>query len=243
MNNKVLVVEDSLTFRNYLQQLLSQAGYHVLCAENIVEAKGILAQEREFLCCVIDYCLPDGPDGEAIELALAYQHRVIVLTALFNPDLRERMLARGVVDYLLKDSTASVAYLLPLVQRLEKNQQHKCLVVDDSATVRNYIVQLLEHQYITAVQAENGEQALTILETDPSITFVITDHDMPEKDGVSMIRQVRLTRDKKHLAILGLSGSEDATLTAQFLKAGANDFLNKPSTLKSSIVVCTKSSI
>ncbi len=228
MNRKILLVEDSLTLRNYLEQLLTQSGYEVLSAKSINEAKEILLQHQAFLCCIIDYCLPDASDGEAIELALAYQHKVIVITARFNPQLREKMQAKGVVDYLLKDSTASVAYVLPLVQRLEKNQQHKCLVVDDSQTVRNHVVQLLEHQYITTLEAENGEQALTLLQNDPDISFVITDHDMPQKDGVTMIREVRQTWDKNRLAILGLSASEDPTLTAQFLKAGANDFLNKP---------------
>lgn len=228
MNKKILVVEDSLTFRNYLEQLLTPAGYQVLCAENLAQAEAILAIEPEFLCCILDYCLPDAPDGEVIELALAYQHKVIVLTALINPELREKMLVKGVVDYLIKDSTASVAYLLPLVQRLEKNQHHRCLVVDDSQTVRNHVVQLLDRQYISSVQAENGEQALTALHQDPQITFVITDHDMPEKDGVTMVREIRQTWNKNQLAVLGLSASEDPTLTALFLKAGANDFLNKP---------------
>ncbi|ANS84624.1 Two-component response regulator ORR11 [Vibrio scophthalmi] len=228
MNKKILVVEDSLTFRNYLEQLLSQAGYHVFAAENIAQAKSILNAEKDILCAVLDYCLPDGEDGEVIELALTHQHKVIVLTALFNPELREHMLAKGVVDYLLKDSTASVSYILPLIQRLERNQQHKCLVVDDSATVRNHVVQLLEHQYISTRQAENGVEAIKALQNDAEITFVISDHDMPEKDGITMIREIRQQSDRTRLPILGLSGSEDPTLTAQFLKAGANDFLNKP---------------
>lgn len=228
MNRKILVVEDSLTFRNYLEQLLSQAGYQVFCAKDIVEAKVVFSNEPDLLCCVLDYCLPDGQNGEVIELALTYQHKTIILTALFNPELREQMLAKGVVDYLLKDSTASVSYILPLIQRLEKNQHHKCLVVDDSQTVRNHVVQLLEHQYISTAQAENGVDALIQLQNDPTITFVITDHDMPEKDGVSMIRDIRQSWDRKRLAILGLSATDDPTVTAQFLKAGANDFLNKP---------------
>lgn len=228
MSNQILIVEDSLTFRNYLEQILSQAGYRVFSAENIRQAQVILEAKPDLLCAVLDYCLPDGDDGEVIELALTYQHKVIVLTALFNPELRERMLAKGVVDYLLKDSTASVSYILPLIQRLEKNKLHKCLIVDDSATVRNHVVQLLEHQYIATSQARNGVEALNVLQNDNDITFVITDHDMPEKDGISMIAEIRNHSDRTRLPILGLSGSEDPTLTAQFLKAGANDFLNKP---------------
>lgn len=228
MSNKILVVEDSRAFRNYLYQQLSSNGYEVAMAESIEEAKSILAHDTDFLCAVLDYCLPDGQDGEIIDLVLSHKHKVIVLTAMFNDDVRESVLAKGVLDYILKDSMASVSYLLPLVKRITNNKNHKALVVDDSSVVRRYVVQLLEHQYIQTVQAVDGEEALSILQNDPDITFVVTDHDMPKKDGISMIRDIRVHHDRHQLAILGLSGSDDRTMTARFLKAGANDFLYKP---------------
>jgi len=228
LNKRILVVEDSRAFRNYLNQQLTSNGYDVVLAECLHDAKQILDQESDFLCAVLDYCLPDGQDGEIIDLVLEHKHKIIVLTAMFSDQVREQVLAKGVIDYILKDSMASVSYLLPLINRLTNNKHHKALVVDDSAVVRNYIVQLLEHQYIETVQAEDGEIAIEMLKQDPNITFIITDHDMPNKDGISMIRDVRVHHDRNQLAILGLSGSDDRTMTARFLKAGANDFLYKP---------------
>lgn len=228
MGKKVLVVEDSRAFRNYLNQQLSQAGYEVVVAETVAEAKAILDKDHDFLCAVLDYCLPDGQDGEIIDIVLSYGHKVIVLTAMFNEAIREQVLAKGVLDYILKDSLASVSYLLPLVARLTNNKQHKALIVDDSPMIRKYVIQLLEHQYIRTVEAEDGAQALQVLEQNPDITFIVTDHDMPTKDGISMIREIRQKFDRNQLAILGLSGSDDRTMTARFLKAGANDFLYKP---------------
>ncbi|WP_447469878.1 diguanylate cyclase [Vibrio harveyi] len=228
MSNKILVVEDSRAFNNYLQQILDQAGYEVLAAESYAEAQSILTSQPELLCAVLDYCLPDAQDGEIIDLVLSHQQKVIVLTAMLQDDAREKMLAKGVLDYILKDSMASVSYLLPLIKRLTNNQQHKCLVVDDSMTVRRHVVQLLEHQYIQTLQAENGQQAIEVIEQNPDITLVLTDHDMPIKDGITMIRELRQKLDKNQLAILGISGSDDHSMTARFLKAGANDFLYKP---------------
>ncbi|ENG7518298.1 diguanylate cyclase [Vibrio harveyi] len=228
MSNKILVVEDSRAFNNYLQQILNQAGYEVLAAESYAEAQSILTSQPELLCAVLDYCLPDAQDGEIIDLVLSHQQKVIVLTAMLQDDAREKMLAKGVLDYILKDSMASVSYLLPLIKRLTNNQQHKCLVVDDSMTVRRHVVQLLEHQYIQTLHAENGQQAIEVIEQNPDITLVLTDHDMPIKDGITMIRELRQKLDKNQLAILGISGSDDHSMTARFLKAGANDFLYKP---------------
>lgn len=228
MNNKVLVVEDSRAYRNYLVQQLTSLGCQVYDAESYAQAEQLLKQHKEFRFAVLDYCLPDAQDGEVIDLVLSYRQKVIVLTATFNDEARERFIAKGVVDYILKDSMASVSYLLPLAKRLLKNDQHHALVVDDSPTVRHHVAQLLEHQYIRTTQAENGQEALQKLAQNPDITFVITDHDMPEKDGITMTREIRQSYDKNSLAILGLSGNESKTLTAQFLKAGANDFLTKP---------------
>ena len=67
MSEKILVVEDSRAFRNYLYQQLKNSGYEVALAESIEEAKAILEQETDFLCAVLDYCLPDGQDGEIID--------------------------------------------------------------------------------------------------------------------------------------------------------------------------------
>ncbi|MDN2480466.1 GGDEF domain-containing response regulator [Vibrio agarivorans] len=228
MMHQVLVVEDSRAYQNYLSQQLRQAGFDVICADSLLQAKEIIAEQPQLLCAILDYCLPDAQDGEVIDWVLQHQYRVIVLTATFNENVRESVLAKGVVDYILKDSMASVSYLLPLVHRLRNNHNHKALVVDDSLTVRNHITYLLNQQYITTIEAENGQQALELFEQHSDISIIITDHDMPIKDGISMIRELRTTHNPSQLAILGLSGSDDRTMTAQFLKAGANDFLYKP---------------
>ncbi len=228
MSKKILIVEDSRAFRKYLCQTIAHAGYDVLAAKSYKEAESLLVSEPDLLCAVLDYCLPDAQNGEIINLLLNYQHRVIVLTAMFQEDTREQMLAKGVLDYILKDSMASVSYLLPLIKRLTNNHRHKCLVVDDSMTVRRHVVQLLEHQYIQTLEAENGQQAIELIENNTDVTLVLTDHDMPIKDGITMIRELRQKWDKNQLAILGLSGSDSHTMTARFLKAGANDFLYKP---------------
>ena len=227
MLNRILVVEDSRAFRNYLNSQLKQIGFEVVLAESLEAANKIISQDTDFLCAVLDYCLPDGPDGEIIDLVLSHKIRAIVLTAQFNDNIREHVIAKGVLDYITKDSSASVSYLIPLLKRLMANHTHKALVVDDSITVRNHVVYLLEHQYIDTLQANDGQQAIDILAENPDITMIITDHDMPKKDGITMTREIRNQYDRNHLAILGLSGNNDRTMTARFLKAGANDFLYK----------------
>jgi len=225
---KILVVEDSRAFRKYLNMQLSSAGFQVVFAESIAQAREILARESNFICSVLDYCLPDGHDGEIIDHVLSSGVQAIILTANFSEHIREKVLSKGVIDYLLKDSASSVSYLIPLLQRLQENSRHKALVVEDSTTVRSYLINLLERQKLQVIAAENGEQAIELLQQHPDISLIITDHDMPKKDGITMTREIRRQFNRNQIAILGLSGSSDRSMTARFLKAGANDFLYKP---------------
>ncbi|WED22460.1 diguanylate cyclase [Vibrio sp. JC009] len=228
MQEKVLIVEDSETYRNYLASQIATLNYEVVQAKTYAQAKEIMQHETNFLCAVTDLCLPDAEDGEIVDLAHQYDLKVIVITANFDDQIRQHFIAKGIVDYIIKENISSVTYLLTLLNRLNKNKWHKALVVDDSRPIRHRLVQLLEHQYIRTVQAENGEQAIQKMKENPDITFIITDHNMPVKDGITMTRELRRKYDRNQLVILGLSGTESESLTAKFLKAGANDYLKKP---------------
>ncbi|MCW0470682.1 hypothetical protein OH492_24765 [Vibrio chagasii] len=53
-----------------------------------------------------------------------------------------------------------------------------------------------------------------------------------------MTRDIRVHHDRNQLAILGLSGSDDRTMTARFFKAGANDFLYKLPLISTMLHLC-----
>ncbi|AJR05189.1 diguanylate cyclase response regulator [Photobacterium gaetbulicola] len=228
MEQKILVVEDSRPFRRVIESELRQAGYTPVLANSIAEAEAVLDNSTDFLCAILDYCLPDGQDGEIIDVCLSVGIKVIVLTALMDEMTREKVLAKTVIDYIPKDSPTCISSMIPILQRLERNHDHTALVVDDSITARKYIRSLLERQYLTVLEARSGEQALEMINSNKSISLVITDYSMPERDGVSLIKELRKRFRPGQLAVIGLSASEEPALTAKFLKAGANDFLKKP---------------
>lgn len=228
MTERVLVVEDSKTYQRYLADQLSRLNIEMVLAQTLEQAHQVLAEDNDFLCALLDYCLPDGPNGEVIDLALSYHLRVIVITASFDEQRRQTVLDKGVLDYILKENMASVSYLLPFLNRLQRNKHHKALVVDDSAVVRSHLTALLEQQFIHTIEAEDGVQAIEILHAQPDITLVITDHHMPNKDGITMTVELRRQFDRTQLVILGLSSTDSGSITARFLKAGANDYLHKP---------------
>lgn len=228
MSKKILVVEDSLPFRKYLNQQLSKLGYDVYTAANYAEAEGLLSELGSFLCAILDYCLPDAENGEVIDLALKHKQRTIVLSATYRQESRDKLIQKGVLDYLLKDSASWVDDLVSLINRLEKNKHHYALLVDDSPMFCQYLKQLLENQYIKTSIANDAATALQTIKDTPEISIIITDYDMPNIDGISFIRSIRAIHSRSQIPVLGLSGYADNALTPRFLKAGANDFLYKP---------------
>jgi diguanylate cyclase (GGDEF)-like protein len=226
----VLIVEDSTTFSNLLQRRIARdLGLKTLVAASLAEAKELVSDHfDEFIVALLDLNLPDAPDGEVIAPVLAYGIPAIVFTGTYSDEVRESVLARNVLDYVTKESAEDLNYLLKLIQRLQKNRSTKVLVVDDSSSVRLFIMNLLRLRNFKAFEAENGERALELLEKHPDIKLVITDYHMPGMDGFELTRRIRAKYTREQLAIIGISAHGSGAMSAQFLKKGATDFLVKP---------------
>jgi len=228
MSNTILLVEDNTAVLRTMQRIIENDGFNVRCATTRQQVADILAESADFMACVLDYCLPDAPDGEALPLVLQYKIPTIVLTARSDMETREKVLLQPVVDYVPKDTPAAFEYTIKMVRRIQANPAIRVLVVDDSATIRGYLRQLLRRHRYEVLEAAEADSALRMLRDDPSIRLVLSDHDMPGKSGVVMVSEIRRFRSHEELAIIGISGSQDPAMTARFIKAGADDYLNKP---------------
>lgn len=107
----------------------------------------------------------------------------------------------------------------------------KLLVVDDSSTMRRIIkntLQRLGHKDI--LEAEHGGEAWSILENNPDIDILITDWNMPEMNGLELVRRVRAESKYKDMPIIMVTteGGKAEVITA--LKAGVNNYIVKPFT-------------
>ena len=181
-----------------------------------------------FSVALVDLHLPDAPHGEVLDYLLALEVPCIVFTGEFSDELREQMVAKRVIDYVIKENAASVQYVVRLIQRIHLNQSIKVLVVDDSITARSYICALLRRHRFQVLEAESGAKALEILDKDRGIYMVITDYRMPGMDGFELTKRLREKFDLNRLAIIGLSAHGNNLLSAKFIKNGANDFITKP---------------
>ena len=105
----------------------------------------------------------------------------------------------------------------------------KFLVVDDSVTMRRIIINALERiGYADAVEATDGEDALS--KFDRSVSFIITDWNMPKLSGLEFTRAVRARADGQTVPILMVTtrGSREDIVMA--VDAGVNNYILKPFT-------------
>ena len=172
--------------------------------------------------------LPGAENGEALTYLIEMSVPTIVFTGSFQESTREAILAKDIVDYVIKDSVFAVDMLAESVCRFLTNQQHHVLIVDDSATARAVLTTQLQRYNFRTSSAENGSAALEILKNNPDIALVITDYNMPDIDGFELTRRIRAAHGPHQLRIIGVSSSTDRLLSARFLKAGGNDFIVRP---------------
>lgn len=103
----------------------------------------------------------------------------------------------------------------------------RILVADDSATMRRIISVILVRQGYEILTAENGLEALQIaLREQPDL--MVTDHLMPDMDGVTLIRRLKSGMGSRRIPIVMLSANEEALFQQEVLSAGADRFLKKP---------------
>lgn len=101
------------------------------------------------------------------------------------------------------------------------------MTVDDSASVRLMVNFTLKELGYHIVEAENGMEALKKLEK-KQIDMLITDINMPELDGISLVKKVRANPAYKFIPIIMLTTESQAEKKNEGKAAGATGWIVKP---------------
>lgn len=107
----------------------------------------------------------------------------------------------------------------------------KLLVVDDSSTMRRIIKNTLSRLgYEDVLEGEDGLQGWSVLDSNPDMGMLITDWNMPEMNGLELVKKVRADARFVDLPIIMVTteGGKAEVITA--LKAGVNNYIVKPFT-------------
>jgi len=114
----------------------------------------------------------------------------------------------------------------------------KILVVDDDVFVLEMLSSILESCGYQVVTAENGLQAIQTYIDDPSIALIVSDVNMPEMDGVQLIKELR--KKSLEVPIIMVTSVGSISVAVDALSSGAIDYVLKDEGIQETIHITVK---
>lgn len=107
----------------------------------------------------------------------------------------------------------------------------RALVVDDSRAVRMILAKTLRDLGYEVIEATNGKEALDVIEAEKTaITLVLADWNMPEVNGLDLLKQLRRNPTLSSLVVIMVTTETELDQMTAALEAGANEYVMKPFT-------------
>ena len=110
---------------------------------------------------------------------------------------------------------------------MNKYKNLTCLIADDFSTTRRIIKNALNDLGFTCLEAENGVEALAIIQQ-LTLDLVIADTHMPEKNGMELLEDIRADDNLKDLPVVLTMIEPHEELISEGEELGMNDYLVKP---------------
>src|SRR5262249_11462348 len=104
----------------------------------------------------------------------------------------------------------------------------KVLIVDDDMRNIFALSTVLEEHDMVVASADNGRDAIRILQLQPDVDIVLMDIMMPEMDGIDTMREIRKIPELKSLPIIAVTAKAMKGDREKCIEAGAWDYLSKP---------------
>lgn len=113
------------------------------------------------------------------------------------------------------------------LKEINKNTESpEILVVDDSATMRNFLTRVLCDEYQVHTAKDGIECIANYLKYSPKV--ILLDLLMPNMNGFDVINKIRRQINDNDVFIIVLTGQDEQDIKARALNEGANDYLTKP---------------
>ena len=106
------------------------------------------------------------------------------------------------------------------------DSKRRILAVDDTAIILTRISNTLREEY-DVVTVNSGSRALKYLEQEKP-DLILLDIQMPQKDGIETLREMRAMPDRADIPVIMLTGVEDKGTVLESAKLGIRDYILKP---------------
>jgi signal transduction histidine kinase/CheY-like chemotaxis protein/HAMP domain-containing protein len=244
---QVLAFLPAGTIRDEIRARLTVAEVGVQIAEDPAEALRRLGEEQ--VDCLI---LSDGAALDPEDVIEVLEKKAVVqpLSVVLYGEKDQPRWKRGDGAFALRDAQSVDRLLDHVYFFLHRNaatmspderqaledlhtsnrilEKKKALIVDDDMRNIFALATVLDEQGMEIVSANNGREAIRLVESDPNIDIALMDIMMPEMDGITTIKEIRKLPRGKELPIIAVTAKAMKGDRAKCIEAGAWDYLSKP---------------
>jgi PAS domain S-box-containing protein len=252
---KVLVVDDNVTSRDILQEMLESFTFEVAVAasgpEGIAELESAQG-DRPFELVVMDWKMP-GMDGiEASRRIKKHEGlskipAIVLVTAYGREEIMQQAEEVGLEGFLLKpvnpsmlfdtiiqafgEAVPEISRLVPRHEQETKALEHirgaNVLLVEDNEINQQVAKEILEGAGLNVALAVDGQEGVNAVKEN-NYDVVLMDVQMPVMDGYTATREIRKDKRFKDLPIIAMTAHAMAGDEDKSLQAGMNGHVTKP---------------
>ena len=252
---KVLVVDDNVTSREILKEMLESFTFEVTVAASGSEGISELEnadQDKPFELVIMDWKMP-GMDG--IEASRQIKNHtgltkipaIIMVTAYGREEVMRQAEQVGLDSFLIKPVSPSLLFDASIqafdqsipekskagrkgqkeTEILKHIREARVLLVEDNEINQQVASEILQGAGLIVSLANNGQEAVDAIQEN-QYDVVLMDVQMPVMDGYTATREIRKDRQFKDLPIIAMTAHAMAGDEAKSLQAGMNGHVTKP---------------
>jgi signal transduction histidine kinase/DNA-binding response OmpR family regulator len=256
-NLKVLVVDDNASSREILENILKSLKFEVkaICCgkEAIIELKEANRENSSYNLVLMDWMMPEMDGIETIikineDKEIADIPIFVMVTAYNKDELIEKAKDAHVFGFLEKPISPSTLYdtilkafgkqivLIP-DENIKNNNFNeikkmlhgsKILLVEDNIQNQEIALEFLQKAKIEVTIANNGKEAIEILQSKEEFDAVLMDCQMPIIDGYEATKLIRKVEKFKDLPIIAMTANAMQGDREKCIDSGMNDYIPKP---------------
>lgn len=227
-SSTLLVIDDDATTADIMERELAGSDVRVVRAASGKEGLQKAAELQPDVI-TLDVFMGDIDGWEVLARLKSIPeltHIPVIMVTI--ADEKKKAFSLGVAEYLIKPAdrvelTAMVSRYLPAADRVEPGS---VMLVDDDSVNRSLMAKILKEQGWTACEAENGKEALALLETGiPDL--ILLDLVMPEMDGVTFLAELRRSSSFCRIPVIVITSKDLTQTERQLLNVNVDRIMQK----------------